>query len=104
MLKRVKYLPSDHNYEAFGESVLETGVLGWFHGWVNDVDEFDGQMMYVPRAIVQGDSGKIDLVFPTEIVFLDTPLDYLITEMIAALSADRPAEEIVKRLNGIYKA
>ena len=99
---RIKYLPSDHDY-AFGDSISVNGKLGWFHAWTHDVDMVDNTPILVPRAIVCDDNGIVDLVFPTGIQFISSPIDQLLSNLIACVDMDDPKDKIVKAVNGFFK-
>jgi hypothetical protein len=103
VLRRVKYIPPDHNYDEFGDDIMANGIFGWFHKWVDDIEDFGSGPMYTPRAIVQRDSGAIDLVFPTGIIFLDPPVEALIAGLTSALDSENPKAVIVNVVNEFYQ-
>ena len=99
---RIKYLPSDHDY-SFGDSISVNGKLGWFHTWTNDVDMIDNTPILVPRAIVSDDNGEVDMIFPTGLQFISSPVDQLLSNLIACVDMDDPKDKIVKAVNGFFK-
>ena len=97
---RIKYVPSET--DAAEVSVDSHGKMGYFYAWGTEAEHVFGDTIINTKAIVSDDAGRVDMVYPRNIRFLDTPPQVLIAALMDAIKQKDAQSEVIKAVHGFW--